>query len=195
MKVNTVEYTGSFGYPAKLPREARPEVALFGRSNVGKSSLINTLMARRGVARISKTPGKTRSANFFLINERFFLVDMPGYGYARAPKLELERWGKLFTQYLEDGSRHNALIQLIDSRHEPTGDDIQSVRRMARAGRPLCLVFNKCDKVKRGAMRKRVGDALAVLDVPLETAVIPFSSVSGEGKRELWTWIESMLEL
>ena len=195
MKVNTVEYTGSFGYPAKLPREQRPEVALFGRSNVGKSSLINTMLARRGMARISKTPGKTRSANFFVINERFFFVDMPGYGYARAPKAELQRFGKLFAQYLEDDTRRNAVIQLIDARHQPTGDDAKSVARIIAAGRPMCLVFNKCDKVKRGAMRSQIVKALHLLDVPPETAVIPFSSVSGEGKRELWTWIEAMLSL
>jgi GTP-binding protein len=195
MKIKTVSYVGSFGYPHRLPREQRPEVAMFGRSNVGKSSLINTLLGRRGIARISKTPGKTRTANFFLINERFFLVDMPGYGYAKVAKGEKERWTKLFDQYLGDDARSNALVQLIDIRHEPTGQDVESVARLVASGRPLCLAFNKSDKVKRGASSRSIAAALRVLDVPPETAVIPFSSVSGEGRAELWTWISDALAL
>lgn len=195
MRVHDVEFIGSFGYPHALPREQRPEVALFGRSNVGKSSLINTLLARRGVARISKTPGKTRSANFFKVNDRFFLVDMPGYGFARAPRAEVTRWTKIVTQYVEDTERSNALIQLIDSRHDPTAADIENTRRLSAAGRPLCIVFNKCDKVKPGRMTARIRESLRALDVRPDAAVIPFSSVSGAGKRELWGWIEDALSL
>lgn len=195
MKVHDVEFIGSFGYPNKLPREQRPEVALFGRSNVGKSSLINTLLGRRGVARISKSPGKTRSANFFKINDRFFLVDMPGYGFARASKAEIARWSKIFDQYVADSRRNNALIQLIDVRHDPTGADVENVRRMSETGRPLCLVFNKADKVKASQMRQRIGKSLSQLDVSGEVAVIPFSSVSGIGRRELWDWIADVLSL
>ena len=137
MKVREVEFIGSFGYPHKLPREQRPEVAVFGRSNVGKSSLLNTLLGRHGVARISKTPGKTRSANFFKINDRFFVVDMPGYGFARASKAEIARWTKIFNQYVDDTERNNALIQLIDIRHDPTAADVENARRLSRTGRPL----------------------------------------------------------
>jgi len=195
MNVRSVEFTGSFGYPHPLPKEARPEVALFGRSNVGKSSLINTLLGRRGVARISKTPGKTRTANFFLINERFFFVDMPGYGYAKVSKAEISRWTKIFEQYLVEEGRNNALIQIIDIRHDPTAQDVESVRRMTASGRPLCLVFNKSDKVKRGGANRAITSALRILDVPPETAVIPFSSVNGEGKGPLWRWIEETLSI
>jgi GTP-binding protein len=195
MKVRDVEYIGSFGYPNKLPREQRPEVAMFGRSNVGKSSLINTLLGRRGVARISKTPGKTRSANFFKINDRFFLVDMPGYGFARASKTEIARWSKIFDQYVADLGRNNALVQLIDVRHDPTSADVDNVRRMSQTGRPLCLVFNKADKVKASQLRTRIGKSLSLLDVSGDAAVIAFSSVSGVGKRELWGWIADSLEL
>jgi GTP-binding protein len=195
MRVRDVEFIGSFGYPNKLPRERRPEVALFGRSNVGKSSLINTLMGRRGVARISKTPGKTRSANFFLINERFFLVDMPGYGFARASKAEIARWTRIFDQYVSDESRTNALVQLIDARHDPTSADVENVRRMSQTGRPLCLVFNKADKVKSSHISRRIRESVAKLEVSGEVAVVPFSSVSGVGKRELWAWIEDVLSL
>jgi GTP-binding protein len=195
MNVRSVEFTGSFGYPHPLPKEARPEVAFFGRSNVGKSSLINTLLGRRGVARISKTPGKTRTANFFLINKNFFFVDMPGYGYAKVSKAEISRFTKLFEQYLAEEGRNSALIQIIDIRHDPTPLDVDSVRRMGASGRPLCLVFNKSDKVKRGGANQAIVTALRILDVPPETAVIPFSSVSGEGKSQLWGWIEETLSI
>lgn len=195
MKVKDVEFIGSFGYPHALPREMRPEVALFGRSNVGKSSLINTLLGRRGVARISKSPGKTRSANFFMINDRFFLVDMPGYGFARAARGEISRWTKIVEQYVGDGTRNNGLIQLIDMRHEPTAADVENARRLSETGRPLCIVFNKADKVKPGRRMEQIRRGLARLEVRPDAAVIPFSSVSGEGKQALWTWIGDTLSL
>ena len=195
MKIKDVEFTGSFGYPHKLPKEQRPEVALFGRSNVGKSSLINTLLGRRGVARISKTPGKTRSANYFLINDRFFFVDMPGYGFARASRPEIARWSKIFDQYLRDTTRNNAIIQLLDARHDPTSADIENVRRMSATERPLCLVFNKSDKVKPSQFNRRIRDSLSKMEVSEKAAVITFSSVSGDGRRELWAWIQEVLSL
>jgi len=195
MKIRSIEYTGSYGYPNKLPKEARPEVALFGRSNVGKSSLINTLLGQRGVARISKTPGKTRMANYFIVNKRFFFVDMPGYGFAKVGKGEMERFGKIFEQYFSDNTRNNALIQLIDARHEPTKLDIENVARMRRTGRPLCVVFNKADKLKSSVAHKTLKAGVKLLDLPEDAAVIPFSSVSGVGKRELWAWITDTLSL
>jgi GTP-binding protein len=195
MKVTSVEFVGSFGYPHKLPREARPEVAFFGRSNVGKSSLINTLLGRKGVARISKTPGKTRSANFFRINDRFHFVDMPGYGYAKASKGEKARWTKIFEQYAADDTRRNALIQLLDIRHDPTEADRESVARLSACGRPLCLVFNKSDKVKPTQTDSRIREILRHFHADPETIVLTFSSVSGDGKRELWAWIRDVLSV
>jgi GTP-binding protein len=195
MKVTSVEFVGSFGYPHKLPREARPEVAFFGRSNVGKSSLINTLLGRKGVARISKAPGKTRSANFFRINDRFHFVDMPGYGYARVSRAEKARWTKIFDQYVADDKRKNALIQLLDIRHDPTEADRESVARLSSCERPLCLVFNKSDKVQSGQVNRRIGEILGQLDADPRAVVLPFSSVSGRGKRELWGWIRDTLAL
>ena len=195
MKVTSVEFIGSFGYPHPLPREARPEVAFFGRSNVGKSSLINTLLVRKGVARISKQPGKTRTANFFRINDRFHLVDMPGYGFARVPMGEKVRWIKLVEQYIGAQDRNNALVQLIDARHEPTAADIESIQRLNASGRPLCLVFNKVDKVKTSQLDHRIAECLSTVRVQSDAAVIPFSSVSGVGRRELWAWIRDTLSL
>jgi GTP-binding protein len=195
MKVSSVEFVGSFGYPHKLPREARPEVAFFGRSNVGKSSLINTLLTRKGVARISKTPGKTRTANYFRINDRFHLVDMPGYGYAKVSRSEKERWSKIYDQYIDDTTRNNALIQLLDIRHDPTQADRESVARLSAADRPLCIVFNKVDKVKKGQVDRQIGGILSKLDARSDAVVLTFSSVSGTGKKQLWGWITDALGL
>jgi GTP-binding protein len=195
MQVRSVEFFGAFGYPAGLPEDDRPEVALFGRSNVGKSSLINTLLGRRGEARVSKTPGKTRAANYFKINERFFLVDMPGYGYARAPKTERARFQKLFEQYIEADDRRSAMVQLIDARHDPTDLDLESIDRLRRSRRPMCLVFTKADKVSRNKLDATIARSLRGMDVRPDTGVVPFSSITGQGKKELWGWIEAALTL
>lgn len=195
MKITSVEFVGSFGYPHKLPREARPEVAFFGRSNVGKSSLINTLLGRKGVARISKAPGKTRSANFFRINERFHLVDMPGYGYAKVSKTEKARWTRIYDQYVSDETRRNGFIQLLDVRHDPSEADRESVSRLSAASRPLCLVFNKSDKIKSSQFDRRVREILSQLEADPDAVVVMFSSVTGQGKGELWSWITDVLSL
>jgi GTP-binding protein len=196
MQVRSVEFFGSFGYPAGLPDDPRPEVAFFGRSNVGKSSLINTLLGRRGEARVSKTPGKTRTANYFAINDDFFFVDMPGYGYAKAPKTERARFMKLFEQYIEADDRRSAFVQLIDARHDPTNLDIESIDRLRRSRRPLCLVFTKADKVSRNKLDASIARAVVDrLTVRNDVGVVPFSSVTGQGKKELWGWIESALKL
>jgi len=195
MHVRSVEFFGSFGYPAGLPEDDRPEVAFFGRSNVGKSSLINTILGRRSEARVSKTPGKTRSANYFTINDKFFLVDMPGYGYAKAPKTERARFQKLYEQYIEADDRRNAIVQLIDARHEPTVLDLESIGRLRRSRRPLCLVFTKADKVSPNKLNASIARALQAIDVRRDTGVVPFSSVTGKGKHELWGWIEETLKL
>lgn len=195
MQVRSIEFFGSFGYPAGLPEDDRPEVALFGRSNVGKSSLINTLLGRRSEARVSKTPGKTRAANYFKINGTFFLVDMPGYGYAKAPKTERARFQKLFEQYIDADDRRSAMVQLIDARHDPTELDLESIDRLRRSRRPLCLVFTKADKVSRNKLDASIARALRGIDVRRDTGVVPFSSVTGQGKKELWGWIETALRL
>ncbi|HKW15780.1 MAG TPA: ribosome biogenesis GTP-binding protein YihA/YsxC [Candidatus Krumholzibacteria bacterium] len=196
MQVRSVEFFGSFGYPAGLPDDSRPEVAFFGRSNVGKSSLINTLLGRRDEARVSKTPGKTRTANYFAINQDFFLVDMPGYGYAKASKAERARFVRLFEQYIEADDRRSAMVQLIDARHDPTDLDIESIDRLRRSRRPLCLVFTKADKVSRNKLDASISRAVVHrLTVRNDVGVVPFSSVTGQGKKELWGWIETALKL
>ncbi len=173
----------------------RPEIAFFGRSNVGKSTLINTLLGRRQIARTSKTPGKTRSANYFLINHRFLFVDMPGYGYAKVSKAEKRRWMEIIDRYLESRTGAKGVVQLLDIRREPTPDDREMTMVLQRMGRKVCLVFNKIDKYKRSEIEKRIAENLRAIEVSGDAAVIPFSSVSGVGKRELWQWIEETLSL
>lgn len=193
MKVQSVEFMGSFGYPSPLPAARHPEVVFFGRSNVGKSSLINTLVGRVGLARVSKTPGKTRAANYFVINESFVLVDMPGYGYAKVSKSEIERLRRLREQYLDADDRESAVVQLVDARHLPTELDVESVAGIRDSGRRLCLVFTKADKVAKSSLRETITRALGHLDVGADVGVVPFSSVTGQGKTELWAWIEAHL--
>jgi len=195
MNIRSIEFMGSFGHPGPLPDDPRPEVAFFGRSNVGKSSLINTLLARRGIARISKTPGKTQTANFFEINKQFLLVDMPGYGYAKVSKADRGRFTRIFEQYLGADDRRSAIVQLIDARHEPTVLDIESVERMMRTGRPVCIVFTKSDKVNKSSQKERITKALRQFNARPETGVVSFSSITGAGKTELWAWIEARLSL
>jgi GTP-binding protein len=193
--VDEVDFVGSFGFPQEFPRENKPEIAFFGRSNVGKSTLINTLLGRRKAARTSKTPGKTRNANYFRINDRFLFVDMPGYGYAKVSKVEKKRWQTIIENYLIDRDVGKGVVQLFDIRREPTPEDIEMAAALNRADRRLCLIFNKVDKCKRSEMEKRIAGSLEVLDIEPETAIIPFSSKSGVGKRQLWMWIEETLAL
>jgi len=193
--VNTVDFVGSFGYPQPSPNEGRPEIAFFGRSNVGKSTLINTLLGRRKAARTSKTPGKTRSANYFRINDRFLFVDMPGYGYAKAAKEEKKRWRKIIDNYLQERDTGRGVVQLLDIRREPTPEDVEMTDALLRSHRRLCLVFNKVDKFKRSEVEQRIARILEGLHIPTDTAIIPFSSKTGVGKHPLWHWIEETLGL
>jgi len=179
-----------------------PQVAFAGRSNVGKSSLINRVLGRtrRAIARVSATPGKTQEINFYEIraeaeagNEiRFYLVDLPGYGYARAPGTVRRNWRPMIEWYLRETRELRGVVQLIDLRHEPTADDVQMVEYLARSGLPALFVLTKADKVpasKRAAHIQRIVEKLGVD----EEQVVPFSSVTGEGRDELLDSVESLL--
>jgi GTP-binding protein len=196
VKVDTVSYVGSFADAHALPRKGWPEIAFVGRSNVGKSSLINTLLGRRGVARTSNTPGKTRTANLYLVNDAFCFVDMPGYGYAQVSKEERSKWQELLTTYLAERDALRGVVQLLDARRTPASADIDLLLSLFDAGRRCCLAFNKVDKLSRGSVRKMIAEHLRILEPDQGTAVVAFSSETGEGKKELWIWIkESMGEV
>jgi len=166
------------------PPEDLPEVAFSGRSNVGKSSLLNTLVRRKALARVSQTPGKTREINFFRVNNAFILVDLPGYGYARVSKQIRAQWRPLIEAYLRHSPQLRGVVQLIDARREPMPDDIAMLDFLADVGAPTIVVLTKIDKLPRREVPSRVAGITAALGLDPEQ-VIPFSAVTREGRDDL----------
>ena len=198
MKIESVEFRTSSATLEGCPRAPVPEVAISGRSNVGKSSLLNFLLKRKGLARVSSTPGKTQLLNFFLVNDRFHLVDLPGYGYARVPGNIQRNWQKMMQSYLQNREALTGVIQLIDSRHPPSQQDVQMVQWLLQVEIPFCLVLTKMDKLKQGERAKAVPAVLRTLseslELPGDLPILQTSSKSGEGQRELLDWIGWVLE-
>jgi len=195
VRIKDVKYIGSYASSQTLPKALGPEIVFVGRSNVGKSTLINVLVGRRNVARTSGTPGKTRTANLYSVNEAFCFVDVPGYGYAKASKSERARWRRLIAGYLTNRDSLVGVVQLLDIRHKPSAED-QSISQMIRGvGRPVCFVFNKTDKVKKREIDSRIRSHLGALTTDASDAVIAFSAETGSGKRTIWAWIEDVLSL
>ncbi len=195
MKIRSVEYAGTLVDPkAPFPGDL-PQVAFSGRSNVGKSSLINTLLrrTRRRIARVSGEPGKTRALNFFRVNDAFFLVDLPGYGYAKVPASMREGWRTLVEGYLARPDGPAAVVQLIDARHPPQKDDLRMLAYLASAGVPTLVAFTKVDKLKNTERARRLPALLEETGL-IEEQVIPFSSRTGEGRETLLAAIESLLQ-
>jgi GTP-binding protein len=170
-----------------------PEIAFAGRSNVGKSSLLNRLVKRKALARVSNTPGRTRELNFFLVNKSFVLVDLPGYGYARVSKERRAEWRPLIEGYLRRSATLRGLVQLLDARHDPTNEDRQMFDLLAEIGVPTIVVVTKTDKLGAGKLRERV-HALAVELELDEDQVIPFSAVTAVGRDDLAEAVVSLLE-
>ncbi len=195
VKIEDFRFRGSFGRPDDLPRDGIPEIAFFGRSNVGKSSVINTLFGVRNAAYTSKTPGRTGNANYFLVNNRFYFVDVPGYGYAKVSKQDRERWVDLLEGYLAREGNPRGIVLILDVRHLPSVNDQMMVESLSSLRKRFCLVFNKIDKIKRGARGKRITENLEKFDVEGEIGLIPFSCITGEGKRELLAWISETIML
>ena len=166
------------------------QIALAGRSNVGKSTLLNKLVGRKGIAKVSTTPGKTRSLNFFLVNNRFYLVDLPGYGYAKVSKAERKDWGKLVESYLKKSSSLAGLILLLDCRRDPTDGDLELMDWLDHRQIPMLTVVTKADKLTRDKMNRK----LAVVEKELGVSAIGFSAVSGVGKRELVDAVLGLVE-
>lgn len=193
MKIQEFSFVGSFGFAKDLPTDRKLEIAFYGRSNVGKSSILNTLLGVRNAAFSSKTPGRTGNANYFLINQQFYFVDMPGYGYAKVSKKEKARWFALQTGFLERPHNPRGVVLILDSRHTPTEQDREMMARLLKAEKRYCLIFNKIDKLSRGAVAANIGGHLKSLDISGSVGLIPFSSVTREGKRELLAWIADAL--
>ena len=194
MKVRTVEFAGSlFDTGAPVPGDL-PQVAFSGRSNVGKSSLINVLLrrTRKKLAHVSATPGKTRSLNFYLVNDRFFLVDLPGFGFARVSSRVRRSWKTLVEDYLVGEPKLRGVVHLVDARHDPTITDLEMVEFLAEKGLPTLVVLTKMDKLKRMARERTVTEAVERLNID-EDQVLGFSSKTGEGREELLTALDHLI--
>ena len=192
MRIISATFLKSAFTEADWPHDHKPEIAFLGRSNVGKSSLMNSLLGVRGLARTSSTPGRTQAVNFFLINERFRFVDLPGYGYARAPKDVKARWNAAATDYL--GSREQLVlaIHLVDARHEPTEQDLQLHQWLVHHGKPHLIVATKSDKLSNNELRKNLDRASKFLG---SGRIVPFSTQTGRGRDETWRAIDEALKL
>ena len=190
MKVTKAEFIKSAFTEDDWPKDSQPEVAFLGRSNVGKSSLINSVLAVRGLARTSSTPGRTQSLNFFSVNDRFKFVDFPGFGYARVPKNIKSTWGEMATGYLANRRQLVLSIHIVDSRHEPTKQDLQLHEWLEQSSKPQLIVATKSDKLSHNELRKNLEHIARVL---ADDSVMAYSAKSGRGRNELWRAIESAI--
>lgn len=181
------------GITSKLPENDKPEIAFAGKSNVGKSSLINVLMNRKSFARISATPGKTQTINFYNINDALYLVDLPGYGYAKVSQQEKEKWGKMIERYLHSSKQLRAVFLLIDIRHEPSANDKMMYDWVVSQGYNPIIIATKQDKLKRSQIDKHVKMLRQGLKLVPGTRIIPFSSVTKQGRDEIWELVETEL--
>ena len=191
MKIKNVELSIVCGITSKLPETDRVEIAFAGKSNVGKSSLINALMNRKALARTSATPGKTQTINFYNINDIMYLVDLPGYGYAKVSEREKEQWGKLIERYLNTSKQLKAVFLLIDIRHEPSANDRMMYEWILAQGYEPIIIATKLDKLKRSQVQKHVKMVKEGLGVLPGTIIIPFSAETKQGREEIWELIET----
>lgn len=193
MKILSAEFLLSAVSAVQYPRQPMPEVAFAGRSNVGKSSLINTLLLHKGLAKTSSTPGKTQAINFFVINQRCMLVDLPGYGYAKVPQHVKATWGKMIETYLQQRPWLRAVVHIVDVRHEPTLQDRQLRDWLIHGGIEIITVATKADKLKRTQRAKQMDTVRRVLDMAPEEPLYLFSSVNREGRQQLWNRLDDLL--
>ena len=192
--VRSLEFLGGMASPTGWrPPNELPEIAFSGRSNVGKSTLLNRLVRRKAIARVSSTPGKTREINFYRVNDAFTLVDLPGYGFARVSKSVRAQWRPLVEGYLTQSEHLRGVVQLVDARHDPSPDDYQMLEFLAELGAPTIVVLTKIDKLPKREVVERVGELTRQLGVD-EDQVIPFSAVSGVGRDELAAAVVALVE-
>lgn len=193
MNFKTTEFEAAFGTLAQLPRSDLPEIAFAGRSNVGKSSLLNRLCSRKALARVSSVPGKTVTVNFYRTgNVR--LVDLPGYGYAKVPKSEKKRWAQLLEGYFRTNRDIRLVVQLVDMRHEPTADDETMLAFLSETGLPFAVVLTKCDKLNKTEYAERLSAFRARFSELSPELLIPFSAVRGDGAEALSAVIENSVK-
>jgi len=193
MKLTSAEFLLSTLEPDQYPKDKKPEIAFVGRSNVGKSSLMNKLLGRKGLAKTSSTPGKTQTLNYFLINKQFYFVDLPGYGYAKVPKMLKDRWNEVMVDYLHVRDPLQLVCVLMDLRHKPSELDLQMLEILEEAEVATVIVATKADKLGKQAREENLRVIHDTLGLEEDSLVLPFSSVTGDGVRELWEVIEDVL--
>ena len=173
------------GITSKLPVNDKPEIAFAGKSNVGKSSLINKLLGRKALAKVSAVPGKTATINFYDLDKTIHLVDLPGYGYAKVSQAEKERWGRLIESWFADNALMTLGIMVVDARHKPTADDCTMGEWFKQSGKPFLVVANKLDKLRKSEIEPNLARIRETLGLPDDVKVIAFSAEKGEGRQEL----------
>ncbi len=194
MVIKNAELETVCGVTSKLPNNEGLEIAFAGKSNVGKSSLINGLLNRKALARTSSQPGKTQTINFYKINDEFYFVDLPGYGYAKVSATEREKWGKMIERYLNTSDKLILVFLLIDIRHEPSANDKMMYDWILHSGFTPVIIATKADKIKRSQLQKNLRIIRTKLEMQKEDLIFPFSALSKQGKDEIWNYIESLLE-
>ena len=195
MNVNNVSLETVCGITSTLPENNLPEFAFAGKSNVGKSSLINALINRKALARTSAQPGKTQTINFYNVEEQLYFVDLPGYGYAKVSQEIKEKWGKMIEKYLQKSKQLKLVFLLIDIRHEPSANDKNMYEWIEYNGFEPIIIATKLDKINRSQVAKHVKMLRTGLGLKKETVLIPFSAETKQGKEEIWSVIESYLSV
>lgn len=193
MKVTSAEIVISAVKPAQYPVEMIPEFALAGRSNVGKSSFINKMLNRKSLARTSSKPGKTQTLNFYLINEQFHFVDVPGYGYAKVSKKEREAWGKMLETYITSREQLKAVLLIVDLRHPPTSDDVMMYEFLKHYEIPCIIIATKADKIPKTKLPRHLIITKETLQLKPDDPIVMFSSETGEGKDKAWGILNSYM--
>lgn len=193
MVIKSVNLETVCGITSKLPDNTLPEVAFAGKSNVGKSSLINGIMNRKSLARTSSQPGKTQTINFYNVNKTFYLVDLPGYGYAKANQQVKAQWGKMIERYLHSSKQLKAVFLLVDIRHDPSANDKQMYQWMRHYGYDPIIIATKLDKINRSQIQKHVKAIRVGLEAEKDTIIIPYSSLSKQGREEIYELLDRLL--
>lgn len=194
MDVNTVTLEAVAVRPEQYPQSDMPEIAFVGRSNVGKSSLINTMVNRKALARTSRTPGKTRTINFYNVENKLYFVDLPGYGYAKVAKEESRKWGSFIECYLKGREQLKAIVLLVDIRHEPSNNDKMMAEWLKHYGHSLLVVATKADKIKRSRLQKHCSVIRKGLNLAEGEILLPVSSLAKQGNKELWSYLQALLK-
>lgn len=190
MKINSAKIQISAVNKNQYPKDRLPEIALAGRSNVGKSSFINRMIQRKNLVRTSSKPGKTQTLNFYNINDSFYFVDVPGYGYAKVSKREREKWGLMMEEYFQTRESLKIAVLITDLRHQPTNDDLQMYRYLKYFDLPVLIIATKLDKVAKNKQLNNLKRTENFLNIDPDDFIVPFSSLTGEGKEEAWGFLK-----